>query len=231
MNTKQIIWLLFFSLFIHPIHAQKNPWSRNVILQKTNPLSLRSILRELTEQTDARFVYVDSLVDGRQVHFKFQTAPFKKIFHQIIDQTGLGYTVLPNQTIVLHRKKMIKSQTNSTSQKEQFTPPQLILPLEPEYPRIARKKGVEGCVKMRLLISEEGTVTLAKIHQTSGSGILDRAALAYAEKLQYYPALMGGHATKVWVKWTVNYVLQDHMDEESGQVIREAKPSEYLKSD
>ena len=171
---------------------------------------------------------MDSLVDGKWIQCEFDTVSFKKVFHHLIHQTGLGYTILPNQTIVLHRKKMMQSQNNSAPQNKQFTPPRLIIPLKPEYPRFARQKGIEGCVKMRLLISKNGMVTLAKIHQSSGSGILDRAALSYAEQLQFSPASMGEHATKVWVKWTVNFILQDRMDEKSGQIIREAKPSEYL---
>ncbi|WP_026180344.1 energy transducer TonB [Hahella ganghwensis] len=47
----------------------------------------------------------------------------------------------------------------------------------PDYPRIARKRGWEGEVIIALTIAETGSVVEARIHESSGHGILDRRAL------------------------------------------------------
>ena len=48
----------------------------------------------------------------------------------------------------------------------------------PEYPQEALRDSVQGTVKVRLVVSKAGTVTVAKIDSSSGSKVLDNAALA-----------------------------------------------------
>ncbi len=45
------------------------------------------------------------------------------------------------------------------------------------YPRMARKMGWQGRVKIRAIISPEGQTLEASIHKSSGYGVLDKAAL------------------------------------------------------
>jgi protein TonB len=54
--------------------------------------------------------------------------------------------------------------------------------LPPEYPRIARRRGWQGTVLLRVKVAENGRVREAWVERSSGFRILDDAALAAARK-------------------------------------------------
>ena len=62
----------------------------------------------------------------------------------------------------------------------------------PSYPEAARQQGVEGRVVIHLTISAEGHVTEAKLHHSSGSTLLDDAALRHARTRRFAPARHDG---------------------------------------
>jgi len=51
----------------------------------------------------------------------------------------------------------------------------------PEYPKEALDNAVQGTVKVQVVVSKAGTVTSAKVDSSSGSKVLDNAALACAK--------------------------------------------------
>jgi periplasmic protein TonB len=48
------------------------------------------------------------------------------------------------------------------------------------YPEAARRRGTEGSVRLALLVAEDGRLLVAKLAASSGSTVLDRAALDLA---------------------------------------------------
>ncbi len=54
-----------------------------------------------------------------------------------------------------------------------------------EYPELARRMGVEGKLVLRLSIDAEGRVTSVQLEESSGSGMLDRAAISGARSWQF----------------------------------------------
>jgi periplasmic protein TonB len=48
------------------------------------------------------------------------------------------------------------------------------------YPEAARRRGVQGTVGLRIIMNTDGRITEAQVSQTSGSSILDKAAVAAA---------------------------------------------------
>jgi TonB family protein len=63
------------------------------------------------------------------------------------------------------------------------------LPVEPDYPMLARNLGQTGTVHIQVAIDPTGAVVNAKIARSSGSVILDGAALTAAQKTQYAPQI------------------------------------------
>lgn len=51
------------------------------------------------------------------------------------------------------------------------------------YPEAARRRGAEGLVRLRLRVSDEGLLVSAKLAESSGSALLDRAALDLASSV------------------------------------------------
>lgn len=69
-------------------------------------------------------------------------------------------------------------------------------PVSAYYPQAAQRLGVEGTASVRVCVNPSGRVSSASIAQSSGSPLLDRAALRYARATSghWVPAERGGRA-------------------------------------
>ena len=91
---------------------------------------------------------------------------------------------------------------------EEIIPPILQVEVAPAYPPQAREQGLQGSVSLYLFVSDSGKVKLARISDSSGSDILDKAAIQYAKRLLFHPARRRGKPTSIWLTWEVGYKLQ-----------------------
>ena len=59
--------------------------------------------------------------------------------------------------------------------------------IKPIYPKIALKRGYEGILKIKILISKNGSVSDVKVIKSSGYTILDKSGIDAAKKSRFYP--------------------------------------------
>lgn len=78
----------------------------------------------------------------------------------------------------------------------------------PAYPAAARRNGEEGTVTLRVLVSIEGAPREVTLERSSGSGILDAAALATVKTWRFVPARRGGEAHEAWVLVPIVFRLE-----------------------
>ena len=71
---------------------------------------------------------------------------------------------------------------------EVFVPPSFLSRQEPAYPERARRAGVEGVVGVRIALAADGSVRQVELTQSSGSRLLDEAALTAARASTFAPA-------------------------------------------
>ena len=71
---------------------------------------------------------------------------------------------------------------------EVFVPPAFLFRQEPAYPERARRAGAEGVVGVRIALAADGAVRQVELTQSSGSRLLDEAALAAARASTFAPA-------------------------------------------
>lgn len=71
---------------------------------------------------------------------------------------------------------------------EVFVPPAFRARQEPAYPDRARRAGVVGVVGVRIALAADGTVRAVELTASSGSRLLDEAALAAARASTFEPA-------------------------------------------
>jgi len=93
-----------------------------------------------------------------------------------------------------------------------MTPPALISQVNPTYPELARKAGVEGTVLLRLIIGAEGKVQEAKVltvipPKAKGVGFEDEAVRAVMQ-WKFSPALSGRKPVRVYYNVPVKFILQ-----------------------
>ncbi len=78
----------------------------------------------------------------------------------------------------------------------------------PAYPAAARRNGEEGTVTLRVLVSTEGSPRQVTLERSSGSSVLDAAALATVKTWRFSPARRGGEAQEAWVLVPVVFRLE-----------------------
>lgn len=77
----------------------------------------------------------------------------------------------------------------------------------PKYPPLAREKGYEGTVYLRVLVRADGRVGQLAIDRSSGHEILDRAAVDSVKGWAFLPAKKGGKPVESWVLLPVKFAL------------------------
>lgn len=85
--------------------------------------------------------------------------------------------------------------------------PQLVRSVTPVYPDIAREAGVEGTVKLLLLIGLDGRVLKAIVQPRGSVPMLDQAAITAALASVFTPALVNSRPVKVWVTQDYRFKL------------------------
>jgi len=79
----------------------------------------------------------------------------------------------------------------------------------PEYPPVARRLGQQGTLRLKLVVTEQGTVSDAVVVNSSGSMYLDSAAIDWVKQhWRYEPAKQGSRAVKSEVQAVVEFKLQ-----------------------
>lgn len=79
-------------------------------------------------------------------------------------------------------------------------PPVLIKTVEPVYPELATRAGVEGVVIVNVLISEKGDVINTKVIKgiKGLGGLLDKSSETAVKQWKFQPAVKAGVNVKVW---------------------------------
>jgi protein TonB len=86
-------------------------------------------------------------------------------------------------------------------------PARLVAGLAPSYPDTARAAGIEGDVRLELVVGVSGTVESARVVRGVGHG-LDEAALHAVRQFRFAPATRGGQAVRVRMGWSIQFRLQ-----------------------
>lgn len=81
---------------------------------------------------------------------------------------------------------------------------------KPSYPMLARRRGDQGVVLLRVHVRADGSVMTAEIKQSSGSSLLDEAAVqTVRESWRFIPARLNSAPVESWVEVPIRFVLGD----------------------
>ncbi len=81
---------------------------------------------------------------------------------------------------------------------------------KPPYPLIARRRGYEGTVLLKVLVLEDGKVGKIDLEKSSKYKILDTAAISAVNKWNFIPGKQNGVQLASWVKVPVKFRLKDY---------------------
>lgn len=78
----------------------------------------------------------------------------------------------------------------------------------PRYPPLARRMGQQGKVVLRVLVNAGGDPAKVEVRASSGSDVLDEAALDAVKRWRFVPARKGEQAVDAWVLVPITFSLQ-----------------------
>ena len=78
----------------------------------------------------------------------------------------------------------------------------------PIYPMRAKRMGIEGWVKVRFIVNEDGRVSDIKIHESSPEKIFDNAVVHCVLSWRFTPGTVENVPVKTWVETTIRFDLQ-----------------------
>jgi protein TonB len=79
---------------------------------------------------------------------------------------------------------------------------------KPRYPRIARRRGYEGLVVLKVEILPDGRVGKVRVKRSSGHHILDKSALKTVKMWKFIPARRGDDPIRMWAEVPIKFDLQ-----------------------
>jgi protein TonB len=78
----------------------------------------------------------------------------------------------------------------------------------PDYPHMARRRGHQGKVVLRVYVGTAGTADQVQIHNGSGHDVLDQAALNAVRRWRFVPARQGDQPVAAWVLVPITFTLE-----------------------
>lgn len=79
----------------------------------------------------------------------------------------------------------------------------------PAYPEKARRRNLQGTVVLEVRVTAEGRVAHLQVKESSGHGILDKAALAAVQQWVFEPGRRNGSPVAMAVLVPVRFALQE----------------------
>lgn len=78
----------------------------------------------------------------------------------------------------------------------------------PAYPLVARKRGYQGRVVLRVFVTTAGDCGEVRLAKTSGYTALDNAAIAAVREWRFMPAHQGDEIKASWIDIPINFRLK-----------------------
>ena len=180
-----------------------------------NKQPLRSVLDEIAK-SGINFIYNDDLVKDIDVTCRIKNSFPENAVKKILYGHNLSYRKFgSNYFVLLKEKKAIQEDFKPVVLKEDIPietgnllRPVLISEISPAYPYEALKDRIEGKVAVKFFINKMGNVSEISVESTSGSSILDSAAVYYVQKLKFIPAQANGKPHNIWMTMSFQYLFQ-----------------------
>lgn len=136
--------------------------------------------------------------------------PKKKILKEKVETKPTTNTVKKKDRPVEKEStaKPVVSKSGATEKPQLVQKPSFLKrPNAPRYPRIAQRKGIEGTALYEIWLNENGKQIKQELITSSGTQVLDEAALSAIRDWQFSPQLIDGQAIAHRVQIPVRFSL------------------------
>jgi protein TonB len=87
-------------------------------------------------------------------------------------------------------------------------PPRPLVKMPPVYPYKAKRLEIEGYVKIKFLVDEEGTVSRVSVLDASPKGVFEDSVLQTLPSWKFSPGKVVGEPVSSWVVTTIRFELK-----------------------
>ncbi|MCB2263159.1 MAG: energy transducer TonB [Candidatus Thiosymbion ectosymbiont of Robbea hypermnestra] len=106
------------------------------------------------------------------------------------------------------KRKSAKAGAGSRADSRRVRKPTPSYRPRPKYPGIARRRGQEGTVILKVLVDTRGQVGSLQVQKSSGHRILDQQAMKTVRKWTFKPGNRGGRPSRMWVRVPIRFQLK-----------------------
>jgi TonB family protein len=122
---------------------------------------------------------------------------------------AVGFEAPPRVWCVLagsreHAKEKRSAPVDSGGHK--IKAPHRVYTVQPDYPEKAKRRGIEGTVRLAAVIGKDGKVK--ELKPISGDRLLVKPALEAVKKWRYTPATLDGKVVEAHIEIDVNFALK-----------------------
>ena len=83
-----------------------------------------------------------------------------------------------------------------------------LVQIPPVYPHTAKRRNLEGWVKVAFVVDEQGTVGQARVLAANPEGVFEQSVLRCVSGWRFKPGTVGGVAVKAQVEQTITFKLE-----------------------
>jgi TonB family protein len=178
-------------------------------MDKTNEEKEKSTVKEYDKYN------VNEEINNEEMRIKVKVAPESSATE--IERSNKGITISDpyeetnNQRtarISGNKNMTLKSGTDSLRQNIELAFPNYKVNPKPRYPMLARRKGYEGTILLRVFVLESGGVGKVELEKSSGYEILDESALKAVREWVFMPGKKNGEPIPSWVTIPIKFQLK-----------------------
>ncbi|MDX9786952.1 MAG: TonB family protein [Desulfobacterales bacterium] len=121
---------------------------------------------------------------------------------------------LPAGPTTLNLPPMKPADIDALDVKEPFEAADLDSPMTPlgrvppVYPMSAKRRGIQGWVKVRILVNELGNVEQVSIEGAKPAGVFDQSVMDCVSSWRFKPGTVEGRPVRAWAETTVRFELE-----------------------
>lgn len=182
---------------------------------------LRSIPKLDQAVIDAvkQWVYEPAVIDGKPKEVTFRVS-YRFRFDGKKEKVEANSEIVgPGQAVTVSAQEVEEFEKGAVRCIDGIEPPKLVKKVNPVYPEIARRAGVEGVVILEIKTDAAGRVQAAKILRSIP--LLDQAAIDAVKQWAYEPLIIEGVPKPALFTVTVNFRLDGEKAAKSAQAIEE----------
>jgi len=222
------VFRLFLLFLLISLQAFSSQQERSKILKLSfEKKPMRIVLNEIKNESGINFIYNDDIIEGIDVTFGINGGTFEHAVGKLLNKYGIAFRIFEDNSYVLfkpeeareikhiYKATLIEQPAPNLDPAVLISKPKLISKMDPGYPPDAVKNNIEGKVNLKLLITNEGDVAKTVIVSSSGSSILDSAAVKHTRILKFIPAEENGKSKSVWVLMIFKYQISGKDNDDS----------------